>query len=74
MPTLLNGIAPGYYNVTATDPNGCVSPALPAFVPYELCCACGVHDADSDGICDDEDACTDKTSPNYNDPANLPCE
>ena len=39
-------------------------------VPYDLCCDCGVSDADSDGICDDADNCTDKSASNYADPAN----
>ena len=26
-----------------------------------------------DGISDDEDNCTDRSRPNYNDPANTPC-
>ena len=73
LPSSLDGVGPGYYSMTCTDANGCVSPAFVLFVPYELCCACGVNDIDTDGICDDEDNCTDPSQPNYNDPANTPC-
>ena len=73
MPAPLTGIAPGYYSITATDQNGCTSPANVLFLQYDLCCACGVNDIDTDGICDDEDNCTDRSAPNYNDPDNAPC-
>ena len=35
---------------------------------------CGTRDIDADGICDQNDACTDKNANNYDDPANEPCE
>ncbi|MEC8597643.1 MAG: FISUMP domain-containing protein [Bacteroidota bacterium] len=72
-PGSLDGIAPGLYSVTATDANGCTSNALTLIMTYALCCDCGVSDADSDGLCDDEDNCTDKTATNYADPANGAC-
>ena len=72
-PSALDGVGPGYCGMTCTDDNGCVSPAVVLFVPYDLCCACGVNDIDTDGICDDEDNCTDPSQPNYNDQANTPC-
>ena len=34
----------------------------------------GCPDVDSDGICDDQDNCTDLTANNYNDPANGVCQ
>lgn len=44
-------------------------------VLYEQCCGgCGTRDIDADGICDQNDACTDKNANNYDDPANEPCE
>jgi hypothetical protein len=72
-PSALDGVGPGYCGMTCTDDNGCVSPAVVLFVLYDLCCACGVNDIDTDGICDDEDNCTDPSQPNYNDPAKTPC-
>lgn len=72
-PGSLDGIAPGLYSVTASDANGCTSNALTLIMTYALCCDCGVSDADSDGLCDDEDNCTDKTATNYADPANEAC-
>ena len=67
------GMAPGYYSVTAVDASSCASEAVSLIVTYDLCCDCGVSDQDADGICDDEDNCFDRTSPNYNDPDNAPC-
>ncbi len=67
------GMAPGYYSVTAVDASSCASEAVSVIVTYDLCCDCGVSDQDADGICDDEDNCFDRTSPNYNDPDNAPC-
>ena len=64
LPTALDGVGPGYCGMTCTDDNGCVSPAVVLFVPYDLCCACGVNDIDTDGICDNEDNCTDPSQPN----------
>jgi len=72
-PGAIEGLATGYYNVTATDGNGCTSNNLQLIIPYSLCCDCGVSDEDSDGICDDVDNCTDKTATNYADPANGAC-
>ena len=72
-PGSIDGVAPGLYSVTATDANGCTSNALTLIMTYALCCDCGVSDADSDGLCDDEDNCTDKTATNYADPANDAC-
>ena len=46
----------------------------PLIMPYTQCCSgCGIYDADTDGICDDSDNCTDKTALNYADPANGSC-
>ena len=67
------GMAPGYYSVTAVDASSCASEAVSLIVTYDLCCDCGVSDQDADGICDDEDNCFDRTSPNFNDPDNAPC-
>jgi len=72
-PGSIEGIAPGVYNVTATDDSGCESNALTLVMTYALCCDCGVSDIDTDGICDDEDNCTDRTAPNYDDPNNTDC-
>ncbi|MGB0172358.1 MAG: hypothetical protein ACPF8Y_10290, partial [Flavobacteriales bacterium] len=72
-PGAIDGLAPGSYTVTATDANGCTSNALTLIMTYGLCCDCGVSDADSDGLCDDADNCTDKTATNYADPANGAC-
>lgn len=73
LPGPIDGIAAGLYTVTAMDDDGCTSNALTLMMPYALCCDCGVSDLDTDGICDDEDNCTDKSAPNYDDPANTPC-
>ena len=72
-PGSIDGIASGVYNVTATDDSGCESNALTLVMTYALCCDCGVSDIDTDGICDDEDNCTDRTAPNYDDPNNTDC-
>ena len=72
-PGAIDGLATGYYTVTATDANGCTSNSLQLVIPYSLCCDCGVYDADTDGICDDTDNCTDRDAANYNDPANGTC-
>jgi len=86
---LMTGLAAGSYILSASDLDGCpaisgttgttTAGILPAtlefYVPYSLCCGgCDVHDVDTDGICDDEDNCTDRMAPNFNDPANTPCE
>lgn len=73
LPGDVDGVLAGYYNVTALDADDCESEAVTVMVPYDLCCDCGVSDADSDGICDDADNCTDKSAANYADPANTPC-
>lgn len=70
----VDGILPGSYTVTASDADDCASAGVMVIVPFDLCCDCGVSDTDSDGLCDDEDNCTDKTAPNYADPANTPCD
>lgn len=72
-PGNVDGVSAGYYNVTALDADDCESEAVIVVVPFDLCCDCGVSDSDSDGICDDADNCTDKSSANYADPANTPC-
>ena len=72
-PGTIDGLATGYYTVTATDADGCTSNTLQLVIPYSLCCDCGVYDADTDGICDDTDNCTDRDAANYNDPANGTC-
>ena len=73
-PGAIEGIAAGYYEVAAIDADGCNSDSLKLVMPYSLCCDCGVSDIDSDGLCDDEDNCTDKSASNYADPANGPCD
>lgn len=73
-PGTLDGIAPGLYNVVASDADDCESEALTLIVPYALCCnGCGEYDSDADGICDSSDNCTDRTASNYADPANGTC-
>jgi uncharacterized protein (TIGR02145 family) len=43
-------------------------------IPFDLCCSgCGIYDLDADGICDEDDNCTDQTATNYADPANEDC-
>ena len=79
----------GFYQTMVYDAEGCpgvsAAPGGTTFgqpavihsilIPYPLCCSgCGVNDHDLDGICDDEDECTDRSSPNYNHPDNIPCE
>lgn len=72
-PGAIDGLATGYYTVTATDADGCTSNTLQLVIPYSLCCDCGINDIDTDGICDDTDNCTDRNAANYNDPTNNPC-
>lgn len=82
-------VKPGWYTARVIDAEGCPGVASAPggttfgqaeiehtiFVPYLLCCgSCGVQDVDVDGLCDDQDNCTDRTAPNFNDPANTPCE
>ncbi len=89
LPSDLDNIPAGYYTAMVIDSDGCIGVATlssggttlqqpgitrPLIVPYALCCSgCGVNDTDSDGICDDDDNCTDQTATNYNDPANGNC-
>ena len=87
IPAELSTIPPGYYTATVLNDDGCAAVAsapggstageeptsLPIIVSYALCCDCGVSDLDSDGICDDVDNCTDRSAPNYADPANSFC-
>ena len=89
IPNELGIIPAGYYSAQVRDAEGCfgvatapggstfgqpaVSHAL--IVSYALCCnGCGQYDSDTDGICDGSDNCIDRTAPNFNDPANGPCE
>ena len=74
LPGSIDGLLAGLYAVTAVDADDCSSEAITVIVPYDLCCDCGVSDLDADGLCDDEDNCTDKSAPNYADPSNTPCE
>ena len=74
VPGDVDGVAAGYYEVSALDADDCESEAVAIIVPYDLCCDCGVSDTDSDGLCDDADNCIDKAAPNYADPANTPCD
>ena len=83
-------VLPGFYSAVVFNDEGCPgvasAPGGTAFgqsavertviVAYAQCCGgvCGVYDADTDGICDNEDNCTDRTAPNFNDPANGPCD
>lgn len=69
----LTAVAPGSYQAALIDADGCLSNALNLMVPYSICCDCGVSDADTDGICDDIDNCTDPSASNYSDPTNTPC-
>ena len=72
-PGAIDGIAAGYYEVTAVDADGCNSDTLKLIMPYSLCCDCGVSDQDSDGLCDDEDNCFNRNATNFADPANEAC-
>jgi len=81
-------VHPGLYEAMVYDAEGCPGVASapggttfgqPAvshliLIGYPLCCNCGVYDYDVDGICDDVDECTDKSSPNFNHPDNVPCD
>ena len=89
LPGGLDTIAPGYYTVMVMDAEGCFGVADTSVggttlqqpgvarslvIPFDVCCSgCGIYDLDADGICDDDDNCTDQTAPNYNDPANEDC-
>ena len=65
--TTVPEIGAGIYAVYVQDSDGCSSDTLTVMLPYELCCECGVGDVDTDGICDDEDNCTDPSASNYRD-------
>jgi hypothetical protein len=83
-------VLPGFYSAMVYNSEGCPGvaaapggttygqPALErlVIVGYDQCCGgvCGVYDRDTDGICDNEDNCTDRTAPNFDDPANGPCQ
>ena len=89
IPNELGIIPAGFYTARVRDAEGCFGVATapggttfgqPAvshtlIVAYALCCnGCGQFDSDTDGICDGSDNCIDRTAPNFNDPANGPCE
>jgi len=89
IPNEIGTIPAGMYSARVRDDDGCLGVASapggttfgePAvshtlIMPYTLCCSgCGDFDTDTDGICDGSDNCTDRTAPNFNDPANGPCE
>ena len=89
LPSDLDNIPAGYYTAMVIDSDGCIGVATlssggttlqqpgitrPLIVPYALCCSgCGINDTDSDGICDDDDNCTNQQAINYNDSANEDC-
>ena len=89
LPSDLDNIPAGYYTAMVMDSDGCIGvsqlssggttlqqPGItrPLIVPYALCCSgCGINDTDSDGICDDDDNCTNQQAINYNDSANEDC-
>ena len=89
LPDDLNDLEAGYYIARVQDSDGCWGVAdtsvggttlqqpaiqLEVIIPFTLCCSgCGINDIDADGICDDDDNCTDQTAPNFADPANTEC-
>ena len=89
LPDDLNDLEAGYYTAMVQDADGCwgvadtsvggttlQQPAImrEIIIPYDICCSgCGINDADADGICDDDDNCTDQSAPNFADPANTEC-
>ena len=89
LPGGLDTIAPGYYTVMVMDAEGCFGVADTSVggttlqqpgvarslvIPFDVCCSgCGIYDLDADGICDDDDNCTNQSAPNYADPANDTC-
>ena len=89
LPDDLNDLQAGYYTAMVQDADGCwgvngLSPngttleqpavSLELIIPYDICCSgCGINDNDADGICDDDDNCTDQTATNFADPANEAC-
>ena len=89
LPEGLAMIPAGIYTVRVYDAEGCPGVAsapdgttfgqepveFPLYMRYDLCCgACGIVDVDTDGVCDDIDNCTDRTSVNFNHPGNIPCD
>jgi len=87
-PDSVGNLPPGSYNIFVMDADSCLGVAqsengstfgqlaisYPIMIPFELCCgSCGVFDVDTDGICDDQDNCTDKLASNYSDPSNSIC-
>jgi len=89
LPDDLNDLEAGYYIARVQDSDGCWGVAdtsvggttlqqpaiqLEVIIPFTLCCSgCGINDTDADGICDDDDNCTDQSAPNFDDPANTEC-
>ena len=89
LPDDLNDLEAGYYIAQVQDADGCWGVAdtsvggttlqqpaiqLEVIIPFTLCCSgCGINDIDADGICDDDDNCTDQSAPNFDDPANTEC-
>ena len=85
----LDNLEAGYYMAMIQDDEGCwgvsdtsvggttlQQPAicLELIIPFKLCCSgCGINDIDADGVCDDDDNCTDQSAPNFADPANTDC-
>jgi hypothetical protein len=89
LPGGLDTIAPGYYTVMVMDDDGCFGVADTSVggttlqqpgvsrslvIPFDVCCSgCGIYDLDADGICDEDDNCTNQSATNYADPANEDC-
>jgi uncharacterized protein (TIGR02145 family) len=69
----INEVGAGSYALSAQDADGCSSDILYVVIPYDLCCACGVGDVDTDGVCDDEDNCFDRQATNYDSEQNESC-
>ena len=89
LPGGLDTIAPGYYSVMVMDDDGCFGVADTSVggttlqqpgisrslvIPFDVCCSgCGIYDLDADGICDEDDNCTDQTACNYGHDCNEAC-
>jgi len=89
LPGGLDTIAPGYYSVMVMDDDGCFGVADTSVggttlqqpgisrslvIPFDVCCSgCGIYDLDADGICDEDDNCTNQSATNFADPANEDC-
>ena len=86
IPAELSSIPPGYYTATVLNDDGCRCGVSTRWLHrrrgghiivdhrvVRIVLRLWVSDLDSDGICDDEDNCTDRSAPNYADPANVPC-